>query len=103
MAVTEMLRIAIYREAETTIVAPAGEVDLFTAPLLAQTLDRVDGDVVVDLRDVEFLDARGLHAIVERDGRGGRVSVVRGRPDINRVFELTGADRTVRVLEPALA
>src|SRR5439155_71570 len=94
-------------DVRTTVLAPKGDVDIATAPQLAEALDRIDGDVIIDLRGVSFLDARGLGLILDRSARasdhGRTLSVVRGGPAVHRVFELTRADRTVRILEPSLA
>jgi|tagenome__1003787_1003787.scaffolds.fasta_scaffold20146492_1 anti-sigma B factor antagonist len=101
-----LLQITVNRYAGETVVAPAGDVDIATAPALHDALDRAEGDVVLDLRDVEFIDARGLRVILDRDAsaraQGRHLTVLRGRPEVHRVFELTRADRTVRILEPAV-
>jgi anti-sigma B factor antagonist len=103
----DQLSIKITRHVHTTVVAPSGDLDIVTAPRLAEALDRVEGDVVIDLRDVTFLDARGLRLILDHSARahehGRSLSVVRGAPAVHRVFELTRADRTVRIVEPSLA
>jgi anti-anti-sigma factor len=107
MAPHDLLHITVNRYADETVVALAGDLEIFTAPALARVLDRLtDDDVVIDLRAVAFLDARGLRVILDHDAgaraRGRRLTVLRGRPAVHRVFELTGTDRTVRFLEPAV-
>jgi anti-anti-sigma factor len=103
----DQLLIKISRQVEATVLAPSGDLDIATAPQLAEALDRVEGDVVIDLRGLSFLDGRGLRLILDRSARasehGRTLSVVRGRPAVHRVFELTRADRTIRILEPSLA
>jgi anti-anti-sigma factor len=103
----DQLSIKITRHVHATVLAPSGDLDMGTAPQLADALDRVEGDVVIDLRDVTFLDGHGLRLILDRSARarehGRMLSVVRGGPAVHRVFELTRADRTVRIVEPSLA
>jgi len=50
-------------EHATTVVV-AGDVDLATAPKLQAALVAVDGDVIVDLSEVSFLDSSGLSALI---------------------------------------
>jgi anti-anti-sigma factor len=88
----------------------SGDLDIATAPQLTQTLRRAEDAarrVVLDLRELTFMDTAGVHAIVDANVRaavaGRRLVVVRGRPRIDRVLALTGAyDRLDIVdLEPA--
>lgn len=54
-------------------VAPRGELDLLTAPLLAHALRDAEraheGPVVLDLRDVTFMDSSGLAVVLEAVAR----------------------------------
>ncbi len=75
----------------------AGELDIVTASQLEQTLDRSRLEaalVVLDLRELEFIDSAGVHAIVNAAGRarqsGRRLRVVRGSPGVGRIFTLAG-------------
>jgi anti-sigma B factor antagonist len=75
----------------------SGEIDLATAPTVERELMRAEEShdlVAIDLTNVSFMDSTGLHAIVDCDlrlrGRGGRLVVVQGSPQIARLFELTG-------------
>jgi anti-anti-sigma factor len=82
----------------------AGELDFVTAPELDQTL-RESGQLahltVLDLRELAFMDCAGVHTIVDaslrarRDGR--RLVLVRGRPEIYRLFALTGSSADVDI------
>ena len=74
-----------------------GELDVDTTPQLEQTLSDPDsqaGLMVVDMREVAFMDSCGVHAIVNASARarqrGRRLVVLRGPPDVDRVFSLTG-------------
>ena len=84
-----------------------------SAPLLENELRRVAADhattgLVLDLRDLEFMDSTGLRLIVIADERaraaGHSFTLVRGRPDVHRVFEITRmVDRLTIVDDPSEA
>jgi anti-sigma B factor antagonist len=86
-----------------------GDVDLATAPELEAALERaLKGParrLVVDLRGVEFLDSTGL-ALLVRQEEAARAShrhlvVVKGPPQVQQVFELTGVSgHLTMVAEP---
>jgi anti-anti-sigma factor len=50
--------------------------------------------MILDLRDLEFIDSMGLAALVRAQhrarGRGARLQLVAGRPAVHAVFVLTG-------------
>jgi anti-anti-sigma factor len=78
------------------VVRAAGELDIAAVPHLRTAVHaarRHAGHVVVDLRDVSFIDGFALHALTElQDDRSGRPSlhVVPG-PGIQGLLDLTGA------------
>jgi anti-anti-sigma factor len=59
-----------------------------------------DGDVVVDLSDLSFLDCTAVHALAEAHGRaierGRTFAVTRPRAWVRKVFEMTGTGHLVR-------
>ncbi|MGZ4199921.1 MAG: STAS domain-containing protein [Thermoleophilia bacterium] len=74
-----------------------GELDIDTTPQLEQTLRDPDSQarlVVLDMRELAFMDSCGVHAIVNASARarqrGRRLVVLRGPPEVDRVFSLTG-------------
>jgi anti-anti-sigma factor len=82
----------------------AGELDIATAPQLERTLRDPALQarlVVVDLRELGFIDSFGVHVIVEasvrarRDGR--RLLLLRGRPCVDRLFALTPSANQVEI------
>ncbi len=88
-----------------------GELDLATAPQLEQTLQQADlraPRVVLDLRKLTFINASGVHVIVEASRRarrcGHRLVLVRGPSAVDRVLELAGASDVLEIvdLEPAV-
>ena len=73
-----------------------GELDVATAPRLEQLLrePRLQARLIVlDLRELAFVDSSGVHAIVDASIRsrqaGHRMLLLRGRPGVDRVFTLT--------------
>ena len=66
--------------------------------------DGVDGRVLLDLSQVDFVDSSGLGAIVaamKHLGGGRRLELTGMTPDVDKVFRLTRMD-TVFVIHPDL-
>ena len=81
-----------------------GELDIATAPELERTLRESQQLVhltVLDLRELAFMDCSGVHTIVNASVRarqdGRRLVLVRGRPDVYRMFTLTGSTGDVDI------
>jgi anti-anti-sigma factor len=79
-----------------------GELDVDTTPLLEWALRAPDSQaqlIVLDMRDLAFMDSTGVHAIVNAGARvrqlGHRLVILRGPPEVDRVFALTGNTRYV--------
>jgi anti-sigma B factor antagonist len=80
----------------------AGELDIATTPRLERMLRDPSLQarlIVLDLRDLAFIDSSGVHAIVDASirarQRGHRVLLLRGRPGVDRVFTLTASSEDV--------
>ncbi|MEU5998282.1 STAS domain-containing protein [Streptomyces sp. NPDC047197] len=77
--------------------------DLELTPRIAELLDRPGVDVVVDLRQVSFLDAGGLRLLVRIKGlaiaRQRSLRLVRSSPRVWRVLRITRLDRSFTVLD----
>ena len=83
-----------------------GELDLATAPILAQALSRAEERaqrVVLDLRELTFMDSSGVHVILEaslRANAAGRATVlVRGPAGVDRVLALTRASDSLQIVD----
>jgi anti-sigma B factor antagonist len=96
---------------ETVVVRPVGELDLATVEQLRTEL-RGLGDVgfehiVIDLRELTFMDSSGLHLVLEtaHRARAGRfqLSLIAGPPAVQRVFEITGLIETLPFVRPGEA
>ena len=76
----------------------AGEFDFSGRELADDVFDSAGAapKVVLDLSELEFIDSMGIHFVVtahERAKREGRVlTIVRGGPQVTRVFSLVGLE-----------
>ena len=84
----------------------AGQLCAATAPELARTLNRAERQarlVLLDLRELTFIDACGLHAIVAAGIRarraGGRLVAVRKPGTVDPVFALRAATTVVDIVD----
>jgi anti-anti-sigma factor len=83
----------------------AGEVDIQTSPTLAErlqsVLDQGHPSLLVDLREVTFLDSTGLSVLIAGLRRcqdaGGELRLVSPRPNVRKVFEITGLTEVFHV------
>ena len=84
-----------------TVVALAGELDLYRAQALTDALQAAEGQVVVDLQEVTFLDSTTLALFVSeyrrRRAAGLDLTVLVGPRTPKTVFAITGIDRIVAV------
>jgi anti-sigma B factor antagonist len=83
-----------------------GELDLVSSTQLKQDLRNAVATqrlIVVDLRDLAFMDSAGLHAIVDADNRarvsGSRLVLIRGPAQIDRLFELVGVSDRLEIVD----
>jgi anti-anti-sigma factor len=79
------------------VVSPQGEIDLATADFVREAIARehAPGEtLVIDLRNVGFMDTSGLRLVLELTERAGSegfaLRVVRGPSTVQRVFEVAG-------------
>lgn len=93
-------------------VALSGELDIAGIAQVDSALRRAwatTDTIILDLRELDFIDSSGTHLILEADRRirhsGGRLIVVRGPASIDFLFELLGVDRQLELVDepPALA
>jgi anti-sigma B factor antagonist len=95
------LDIGIAREEAACIVTIAGEVDVYTSPVLKERLiEAAEGGcrvMIVDLDQVGFIDSSGLGVLVGALRRlreqGGEMHVVCTREQILKIFRITGLDK----------
>ena len=80
---------------ERVIVRPVGEIDIATVHDLEaeveELLERGFDAMTVDLRELTFIDGRGVRLLYELAQRlGPRLSVRPGPPAVQRAFEVCG-------------
>jgi anti-sigma B factor antagonist len=96
--------------ADSAVLRVAGEVDAYTAPQLRERVIRLlaDGEVhiVVDMREVEFLDSTGLGALVGSLKRArmqdGSLKLIMGSGRILHIFRLTDLSKAFAI-HPSVA
>lgn len=89
------------------MLAVSGEVDLASSPALEEALQEADGAessvVVLDLREVEFMDSAGLAVVVKAHQRarraGKRFGLVNRSPQVRRLLSLTGMDERMTMAQ----
>jgi anti-sigma B factor antagonist len=94
-------------ERDTAVVALEGEIDLAAAPeaerRIAEAEARKPALLVVDLREVTFMDSSGLrvlltaHRRAEQAGRG--FALVKGGQAVGRLLEVTGLSDRLELLD----
>ena len=93
--------VRITEEAGSTIVRPAGEIDLQNSPSLRTALlalaEKKPKRVLVDLSAVSYVDSSGVGTLVEFKRRlergGGKVILAGLQPRVRSVFEITKLDQ----------
>jgi anti-sigma B factor antagonist len=101
-------RCDVVPERDRVRVAPAGELDLATAPQLEQAvrelLDAGFEHVIVDLTELDFLDASGLRALLRLQASSAdgafQFELKPGPPSVQRIFELSGTTDVFIFLAP---
>jgi anti-anti-sigma factor len=89
------------------LVKLAGEFDFSGRELADEVLASAKGTgkIVLDLSELEFIDSMGIHFVVtahERArARGRDFTILRGGPQVERVFNLVGLDDVLPFADPA--
>ena len=90
---------------DLTVVSVKGEVDLYTAPSLKESVaDLVTSGrskIAVDLGEVEFMDSTGLGVLIGALKRckeaGGSLTLIAPREPVLKVLAITGLDKVFSV------
>jgi anti-sigma B factor antagonist len=87
--------VEVVPDRERILVAPYGEVDIATVDQVRSSLEELEvagfKQIVLDLRQVTFLDSTGLRLVLAEVRKEGiDFAVIRGPDAVHRVFEITG-------------
>lgn len=102
----------VTREADgTTIVAVAGEIDVYTAPRLRDKITELVSDgvyqIIIDMEGVEFLDSTGLGVLVgglkKVRAHDGSLQLICNQDRLLKIFRITGLAKVFTIHESAEA
>lgn len=99
--------VEVRTDGSAAVIVVRGELDLATSPELEQQLEQLWGSdtqvLVIDLRELEFMDSTGLSIIVKAHQRlseaGRKLSLVRGSQQVQRLLDLTGVSERLRLVD----
>jgi anti-sigma B factor antagonist len=100
-------RVEVRTEAGAAVIVISGELDLASSPVLEEELDRAFHSetelVILDLRQLEFMDSTGLSVLVRAhqaaEATGRRLCLVKGPPQVQRLLSLTGVAERLTVVD----
>ena len=113
MGLSSELSLEAWRAEPYVVVSARGDIDLSTLGKVAAALDAARsagasaGTLILDLRQVGFMDTSGLRLIIEEERRaadgGYRFAIVPGSSRVRRLLEIAGltGDPTLFVEPPA--
>jgi anti-anti-sigma factor len=105
-----ILQTEIRREGEVPVLVLSGELDIGVVGQVVQSLEPLQMErppvLMLDLRDLSFMDSSGLRLVLEADMRarreGRRLVVVRGPEAVHRVFTVAALDKRLEFVgDPA--
>jgi anti-sigma B factor antagonist len=99
--------VAVHNEDPARVISVSGELDLASSPALQQELDRTfDSELellIIDLRELEFMDSTGLSVLVKAHQRaeesGLRFALVRGPQQVERLLTMTGVAERLTIVD----
>ena len=97
----EAFSVRTERHGDAAVVVPTGELDLATAPALEDALalafEAGAARVVLDLRELEFIDSSGLRTLLTARRRAeearAQFSLVAGHRGLERTLEIAGVHK----------
>jgi len=99
-------RVHVRTDGRAAIIAVSGELDLASAPALESELEQAGRSeselLLLDLRELEFMDSTGLSVIVKAHQRlseqGPSLYLIRGPQQVQRLLDLTGVAERLRLV-----
>lgn len=105
----ELFSVKTQMHRRTALVEVRGELDIGTRPQLAEALDGLKPDpdavrhVVVDLRELTFMDAQGAHELIKQSDFARQnhhnFAVVKGRSNIQRLLQVTALEELLVLVD----
>jgi anti-anti-sigma factor len=86
----------VRKDGRDSVITLYGELDLASSPTLEAELEQLEGSerVVIDLRELEFIDSTGLSVLVkahqQAQEQGTEFGLVKGGGQVQRLLRLTG-------------
>jgi len=92
---------------DVVLVKLSGELDISSAPKVEDELARVEPDrperIVLDLRNLAFMDSTGLRLLIAADTRARqqarRLTIVKGPETVQRVFRITRLEERLEIVD----
>jgi anti-anti-sigma factor len=98
--------VEVVRRGRHARITVRGELDIATAPALERASieqTRIGGSVVLDLRELTFIDATGLGLVLRTNAHARRDGIefaVLPGPRVQRLLDLCGLTPQLRALDP---
>jgi anti-anti-sigma factor len=104
----EPFRVDVEPARDSVRVSPVGELDIATVDKLEAEVARLRESgfarIVLDLRQVRFIDSTGLRLVLELDAAARadshQLQVIRGSDVVHRIFEVTQVSGRLNFVEP---
>jgi len=95
------------RRVDTVHLRLSGELDISSAPKVEDELARVEPGrpelIVLDLRNLAFMDSTGLRLLIAADTRarnaGRKLLIVKGPEAVQRVFRITRLEERLEIVD----
>ncbi len=102
-----VLQIRERGDGPASVLELTGEVDAYTSPsfreAINRALDRGKKALIISMEGVEYIDSSGLGALVgglkKASEQHGRILIVCSKPQVAKVFEITGMVRVFPIFE----
>jgi anti-anti-sigma factor len=101
VGVGSMAVISVARVNGRTLVRVVGDIDVASAPKLAEALAILDGPLTVDCSRLDFIDASGLGVLVRASHDHEGFLLRNASPFLHKLVEITGLQSTLHLVEPA--
>ncbi|MBU9710438.1 STAS domain-containing protein [Evansella tamaricis] len=100
------LKVDIKEGNRETVVFLKGEVDVYTAPTLKESLyplaEQKEKKIVVDLSNINYIDSTGLGifigALKATDKSNSTITICGANARVKRLFEITGLDEIIEIV-----